>query len=91
MTRKAGAPGTAGEGYRGLVHVTDEDCSVAAHPTAAQARAIALLELNPDGHQMVRLTVAQWRHVDRVVVQLDEMHIPSPRIAGDDPAVTNGA
>lgn len=79
-----GAPGTAASGYRDVVHVTDEDVTDARHPSLEQARAIALLELNPDGHPLVRLTLAQWRHVDRVVLTLGALGVPTPRPPADD-------
>ena len=64
-----------------LLHVTAEDCTDARTPNAEQARAIALLELNPDGRAAVRLSLAQWRHVDRVVRALGSLGVPAPRTA----------
>lgn len=71
-------------GYCDLVHVTADDVTDARTPTAEQARAIGLLELNPSGRPTVRLSLAQWRHVDRVVRALGSLGIPAPRTAKDD-------
>jgi hypothetical protein len=46
------------------------------------AGAIALLELNPDGRAAVRLSLAQWRHVERVVRALGSLGVPAPRTEG---------
>lgn len=81
-TVHAGLP--EGDGFTDLVHVTDQDVTDAKTPTAEQARAIGLLELNPDGRPTVRLTLAQWRHVDRVVRSLGALGIPAPRTAPED-------
>jgi len=62
-----------------LLHVTAEDVTDARTPTAEQARAIALLELNPDGRATVRLSIAQWNHVNRVVTALGSLGVPAPR------------
>lgn len=67
------------DGYRDVVHVTEQDVTDARTPTAEQARAIGLLELNPSGRPTVRLSLAQWRHVDRVVNTLRAHGIPEPR------------
>jgi hypothetical protein len=47
-----------------------EDISEARPITAEQAEVLDLLELNPDHRDHVRLTLAQWRQVDRVVDRL---------------------
>lgn len=78
--KAAGAPGTAAHGYRDVVHVPDEDCTEARRPTPVQARAIELLELNPHGTEFVRLSVAEWKHVDRVVIALGALGVPAPRV-----------
>jgi len=62
-----------------LLHVTAEDCTDARTPNAEQARAIALLELNPDGRATVRLSLSEWKHVDRVVRALGSLGVPAPR------------
>ena len=51
-------------------------------PSAEQARAIDLLQYDPE-----RLTDAQWRHVDRVVIALGALGVPPPRPA---PTPTTG-
>jgi hypothetical protein len=66
-----------------LVHVTADDVTEARTPTPEQARAIGLLELNPSGLPVPRLSLAQWRHVDRVVRTLGSLGIPTPRQALD--------
>lgn len=65
--------------HRGFVHVTADDVTEARTPTPEQARAIGLLELNPAGLPVPRLSLAQWRHVDRVVLALGSLGIPTPR------------
>jgi hypothetical protein len=59
-----------------VVPVGAEDITEARPITSAQAEVIDLLELNPDHRPVVRLTLAQWRQVDRVVDRL------SPRARG---------
>lgn len=65
MTARAGAPGTAAALFR-APHVTDDDVTEARRPTPAEQRAIRLLELNPHGARLVRLSLAWWRRVDNV-------------------------
>jgi hypothetical protein len=72
-----------------------EDVSEVREPTGPQREAITLLELNPSGRPTMRLTLAQWRHVNRVVIALavrDEatrtaaitaVVVPVPRPAAD--------
>lgn len=67
-----------------LLHDTLADCSDARRPTAEQARAIDLLELNPDGRELVRLSLGQWRHVDRVVRALGALGVPAPRTSTEE-------
>lgn len=69
-----------------MFHDRQDDCSDVHDPTPEQAEAIALLELNPTGAARPRLTVAQWRHVARVVDALaardgrtSEAAVPRPR------------
>lgn len=66
------------------LYVADEDISDTRRPTPDQARAINLLELNPGGLQVVRLSLGQWRHVNRVVGALAALGVPPPRVAADD-------
>ncbi|TKJ25250.1 hypothetical protein [Blastococcus sp. CCUG 61487] len=62
-----------------VLHDSMRDVSDARRPTAEQARAIELLELNPDGRELVRLSLAQWRHVNRVVTALGSLGVPPCR------------
>lgn len=64
------------DGYRDVVHVTDEDTTEPRTPSPAQVFAIGLLELNPRGLPRPRLSLASWRHVDRVVAALAEKNRP---------------
>jgi hypothetical protein len=70
--------------HRGFVHVTDDDVTATRTPTPEQSRAIELLELAPPGCPLVRLTLAQWAWVDRVVRGLGALGIPAPRQAHHD-------
>jgi hypothetical protein len=53
-----------------VLHVADEDVYDARRLTPEQAEVLDLLELNPEGRPVARLTLAQWRQVDRVVDRL---------------------
>lgn len=53
-----------------LFHDRDLDVSEARVPTAAQREAITLLELAGTGRLLVRLSLAQWRSVDRIAAAL---------------------
>jgi hypothetical protein len=70
--------------HRGYVHVPDEDTTEVRTATPAQQRAIALLELATPGCPLVRLTLAQWAWVDRVVRALGALGVPEPRQAHHD-------
>jgi hypothetical protein len=73
-----------------MIHDTAEDVSEVRELSGSQLEAVALLELTAPGRRSVRLTLAQWRHVDRVVVALAirdavardlaiQRTVPSPR------------
>jgi hypothetical protein len=53
-----------------VIHDSDEDVLDARRPTAAQAEVIELLDLNPAHRPLVRLSLLQWRQVDRVAARL---------------------
>ena len=53
-----------------MIHVSDEDVLDARRPTPAQAEVIELLDLNPEHRPLVRLSLLQWRQVDRIVARL---------------------
>lgn len=53
-----------------MIHDPYADVSDVHRPTSAQAEALDLLELNPDHAPTLRLSLAQWRHVDRVCAAL---------------------
>ena len=56
-----------------MIHDPVEDVSECRRPTRAQAEVIDLLELNPARHPSVRLTLRQWRQVERVAVRLESL------------------
>lgn len=70
-----------------LLHDSRDDVSDAITPTAMQLEVIALLELNPAGHRLVRLTRRDRQHVDAIVAALAAARscapvpIPPPRPA----------
>lgn len=76
--------------HRGFVHVPDEDTSEVRPATPEQVRAIALLEYATPGCPVVRLSILQWHHVDRVVAALARLGVPPPRTAPDNHTPTNG-
>jgi hypothetical protein len=53
-----------------VIHDSFEDVFDARRPTRAQAEAIDLLELNPERRPLVRLSLAQWRQIDRLAARL---------------------
>jgi hypothetical protein len=53
-----------------VIHDSSEDVFDARRPTAAQAEVIDLLELNPDRRPLVRLSLAQWRQIERLAARL---------------------
>jgi hypothetical protein len=53
-----------------VIHVSDEDVLDARRPTPAQAEVIELLDLNPEHRPLVRLSLLQWRQVDRIAARL---------------------
>ncbi|WP_324277693.1 hypothetical protein [Blastococcus brunescens] len=53
-----------------MIHDSALDVSDAREPTAIQADVIDLLELNPAHRPVVRLSLKQWRQVDRVAARL---------------------
>jgi hypothetical protein len=53
-----------------VIHDTDEDVFDARRPTPAQAEVIELLDLNPGHRPLVRLSLLQWRQIDRVAARL---------------------
>ena len=53
-----------------MIHDSAEDVFEARRPTAAQAEVIDLLDLNPERRPLVRLSLLQWRQVDRLVTRL---------------------
>ncbi len=53
-----------------MIHDSALDVSDAREPTPAQADVIDLLELNPAHRPVVRLSLKQWRQVDRVAARL---------------------
>jgi hypothetical protein len=53
-----------------LIHDSAEDVFDARRPTPAQAEAIDLLELNPQHRPLVRLSLLQWRQIDRLAARL---------------------
>jgi hypothetical protein len=53
-----------------MIHDSIEDVSECRRPTGAQAEVIDLLELNPAHCPTVRLTLRQWRQVDRIASRI---------------------
>jgi hypothetical protein len=53
-----------------VIHDSAEDVFDARRPTASQAEVIELLDLNPEGRPLVRLSLLQWRQVDRLAARL---------------------
>ena len=53
-----------------MIHDSALDVSDAREPTPIQADVIELLELNPAHRPVVRLSLKQWRQVDRVAARL---------------------
>lgn len=53
-----------------MIHDSDEDVFEARRPTPAQAEVIDLLELNREHRPLVRLSLLQWRQIDRVAARL---------------------
>ncbi|TFV90410.1 hypothetical protein [Blastococcus sp. CT_GayMR16] len=53
-----------------LFHDRDDDVTEARHPTAGQRDAMDLLDIDPGHHPLVRLTLADWRRVDRVTAAI---------------------
>jgi hypothetical protein len=58
---------------QGMIHDPVEDVSECRRPTRAQAEVIDLLELNPTRHHSVRLTLQQWRQIDRIASRLENL------------------
>ena len=52
-----------------VIHDSDADVFDARRPTPAQAEVIDLLELNPDRRPLVRLSLRQWRQIDRLAAR----------------------
>lgn len=71
--------------HRGFVHVPDEDTTEMRIPTPEQLEAIEVLEFATPGCSLVRLSLAQWAHVNRAVGVLARRDaipagaIPEPR------------
>jgi hypothetical protein len=53
-----------------VIHDSDADVLDARRPTPAQAEVIDLLDLNPGHRALVRLSLLQWRQIDRVAARL---------------------
>jgi hypothetical protein len=53
-----------------VIHDPADDVSDARTPNPAQAELIDLLELNPEHRPTVRLTLHQWRLIDRLAERL---------------------
>jgi hypothetical protein len=53
-----------------VIHDSDQDVFEARRPTPAQAEVIDLLDLNREHRALVRLSLLQWRQVDRVAARL---------------------
>ena len=53
-----------------MIHDSAADVFDARRPTPAQAEVIDLLDLNPEHRALVRLSLLQWRQVDRLVARL---------------------
>jgi hypothetical protein len=53
-----------------VIHDSAADVFDARRPTPAQAEAIDLLELNPQHRPLVRLSLLQWRQIDRLAARL---------------------
>jgi hypothetical protein len=53
-----------------VIHDSAEDVYDARRPSPAQAEIIELLDLNPQGRPLVRLSVLQWRQIDRLAARL---------------------
>lgn len=73
-----------------LLHDPHADVSEAQVPSADLLEVIDLLELNPHGHRLVRLSRTDWRHVyavrDRLAAARTCVSIPTPRTPPDQPA-----
>lgn len=72
-----------------MLHDSQDDVSEARDPSPGQREAIDLLALDP-GHQLhVRLSLADWRRVNRLCDVLADARnpaVPSPRPASDFPS-----
>lgn len=69
-----------------MIHDSYDDVSEGIRPTVAQLEVIDLLELNPEHHELVRLSRTDWRHVDAVRDALAAARapaVPTPRLAPD--------
>jgi hypothetical protein len=53
-----------------VIYDSAEDVFDARRPTPAQGEVIDLLELNPEHRPLVRLSLAQWRQIDRLAARL---------------------
>jgi hypothetical protein len=53
-----------------VLHDSADDVSDARRPTPPQAEVIDLLGLNPEHRPLVRLSLTQWRQVDRLAARL---------------------
>jgi hypothetical protein len=53
-----------------VIHESDADVFEARRPTPAQAEVIDLLDLNREHRSLVRLSLMQWRQIDRVAARL---------------------
>ncbi len=53
-----------------MIHDSEDDVLEAREPTPAQAEVIELLDLDREHRHLVRLSLRQWRQVDRVVDRL---------------------
>lgn len=59
-----------------LLHVRDDDVTEARRPTDAQRHVMDLLDIDPGHHPLVRLTLAEWRRVNRVTTALAARQAP---------------
>lgn len=53
-----------------MIHDSEDDVLDAREPTPAQAEVIELLDLNREHRHLVRLSLRQWRQVDRIAERL---------------------
>lgn len=78
-------------------HITCDDVTEQRRPTPAEREVLDLLDLAAPGRPWVRLSLAQWRHVDRVAAALTQARapaaatgVPAPRASTDPFTTTRG-